>query len=251
MLIGNGRLTHKVPLTLLGRDWNAQTQEGAWVGYTWADSFGANAALPDGYYTPHGWMLPRKGGTLRAGLVTASGGASADGQSGYNIEAVLTGAGGASGPLGLIVVIAAALTASGGVSSATTQALASMVATLTGSSSVSATAQGLADLGASLLGSGGAVGSNTALMQLAATIRGYGELTPEGIRDTIWGHQIDGFSADDLLKLLLSYAANETEIIPQGAGQAIVKFKDPSGIKDRITAYMTGSTRTQVDKDVS
>ena len=188
MLIGNGRLTDKVPMTFLGRDWNAQLQPGALPAVTQSENFGALAGLPSGYYQPHGWMLPRKGGNLRAGTLAGSGAVSAGTlQSGYNIAGTISGDGGISNaPLGLIVSIAAALVASGGISSAATEALAAMVADLTGSGDLAATAKGLADLGAQLAGSGAAVGGNTALMDIGAQIRGYGDLTPEGIRDAVW-----------------------------------------------------------------
>lgn len=188
MLIGNGRLTNKIPLTMLGRDWNGQIMPGTLPAVTQSANFGSKAALPSGYYQPHGWMLPRKGGNLRAGQLAGAGTVSAGTlQSGYNIGAALAGDGGiTSAPLGLIVSIAAAIVASGGISSATTKALASMVASLTGTGNAAATAQGLADLGATLAGQGTATGGNTALMDIAAQIRGYGDLTPEGIRDAVW-----------------------------------------------------------------
>lgn len=66
MLIGNGMLIDKVPLTRLGMHWNTQLQPGALPASTSSDNFGANAAMPDGYYTPQGWMLPRKAGAMAA-----------------------------------------------------------------------------------------------------------------------------------------------------------------------------------------
>lgn len=147
--------------------------------------------VPSGYRHPAAWMMPQKPGLLAArNTAIGSGGvSSATMQSGYNIDATITGSGGVDSTstfLGLIVSLAATLTASGGISSASANALATMVAELTGSGSVSATAAGLAELGATLTGSGGAVGNNTALMDITANIRGYGDLTPEGIRDTVW-----------------------------------------------------------------
>lgn len=187
MLIGNGMLIDKVPLTRLGMHWNCQLQPGALPACTSTENFGANQALPDGYYQPHGWMLPRKAGNLRAGTITGSGDASATAQSGYNIDADMTGSGGiTNAPLGLIVSIAAALIGSGTISNAAANALASMVASITGSGNVTATARGLASLAAALTGSGNVNANNTALMSIAASIRGYGDLTPEGIRDSVW-----------------------------------------------------------------
>jgi len=133
-------------------------------------------------------MLPRKGGNLRAGLITGGSSVTGSMQSGYNIAATITGEGGIPNTvaIGLIVSIAATLEASGGISSAATEALASMIAEISGSGDVSAIAAGLADMSADLAGSGAVNANNTALMDIASTIRGYGELTPEGIRDTVW-----------------------------------------------------------------
>lgn len=209
MLIGNGRLIDKVPMTFLGRDWNAQLQPGALAASTQSNNFGALAGMPDGYYTPHGWMLPRKAGALRAGTVSGAGGiSSATGQSGYNIAAALTGTGGITGSAGLIVSIAATLIASGGISSAQVDALASMVATITGSGDVTATAAGLADLGAVLTGSGTVNASNTALMDIVATIRGYGDLTPEGLRDAVWDASLANYPTAGSAGLALATASS-------------------------------------------
>lgn len=152
--------------------------------------------LPSGERHPVAWMMPQKSGALAArNTVVGIGAASATGQSGYNIEGTITGAGDIpnSVSIGLIVSIAAALTASGGISSAETEALAAMVAELTGAGSVDATAAGLAELGAVLAGAGLVTANNTALMSIAATIRGYSDLTPEGIRDTVWTALLDQY----------------------------------------------------------
>ena len=188
MLIGNGRLTDKVPMSFLGGDWNAQITPGTLPAVTSSVNFGANASLPSGYYMPHCWMLPRKAGNILANTISGDGGVSSGTmQSGYNIAGNVSGAGGVtSAPLGLIVSVAAALIASGGISAASANALTSMVASLTGSGSVSATASGLASLGSVLTGSGALTANNTALMDIVANIRGYGDLTPEGIRDSVW-----------------------------------------------------------------
>lgn len=66
MLIGNGRLIDKIPMSYLGRDGLNNLQPGVAVGSTWAESFGPLAALPDGYYAPQGWMLPRIAGRIAA-----------------------------------------------------------------------------------------------------------------------------------------------------------------------------------------
>ncbi len=260
MLIGNGRLTDKIPLTLLGRDWNTQLQPGRLPGCTSSDNFGSLAALPSGYYNPHGWMLPRKGGNLRAGLLTGGGGATATGQSGYNIDASISGSGDIPNTvsIGLIVSIIASIAGSGGVSAGTLEALASMAATITGSSSVVATAAGLADLAASLYGDGAVDAGNTALMDIASTIRGYGDLTPEGIRDSVWQAVLanypdagsaglaltnagaggnpwsaiieDGMTAEEVLRVIASVLAGKVS----GAGTGTETFKGLDGTTDRV-----------------
>lgn len=167
--------------------------------------------LPSGYRHPGAWMMPQKAGAIAArNTITGAGATSSAMQSGYNIAAALTGDGGVPNTvsIGLIVSIAAALTASGGISSAATQALASLVADLTGSGSVDATAAGLATLGAALEGSSFVTANNTALMSIAAAIKGYSDLTPEGIRDNVWGAIAANFIASGTMGAKLNSAAS-------------------------------------------
>lgn len=249
MLIGNGRLIDKIPMSFLGRDGLNNLQPGIAVASTWAANFGALAAIPDGYYTPHGWLLPRKAGALRAGGISGTGGATALAQSGYNIDASIAGAGGIPGcDLGLIVSIAATLIASGGISSAQVDALASMVAIITGSGDITATGAGLADLGAALLGSGAVSATNTALMDIAATVVGYGELTPEGLRDAVWNAVLEsGYSSSDILRLI----AAATQGSATGLEDGSPVFKGLDGATDRITATYSSGTRTVTARDAT
>ena len=225
-------------------------------------------------------MLPRKAGNLiaTAGKVEGAGSLSSTAQSGYNIDATITGSGGVDSTstfLGLIVTLAATLTASGGISSASANALATMVATLTGSGSVSATAAGLAELGATLTGSGGAVGNNTALMDITANIRGYGDLTPEGIRDTVWNAILAnyptsgsagstlasaGAAGDPLLgvvegtltlrdvqRIVLSVLAGQVT----GAGTGTETFKGQAGENRVVSVVDVDGNRSSVTLDAS
>jgi hypothetical protein len=242
-------------------------------------SFDSKASIPDGCRHPVAWVMPQKSGGLSTrNSIIGIGSLSATLQSGYNLDGEITGVGGITdAPLGLIVSIAATLIASGGISSASAGALASLVAALTGSSNVSATAAGLAALGASLTGSGTAVGNNTQLMSIAATIRGYGDLTPEGIRDSVWNAFVasynaagtmgkalgdvgagsnpwdavieSGFTAREILQILAAVAAGKTDIIDLGGGNATVTFRDLADTKDRIEAAVTGSERTTLTLD--
>ena len=237
-------------------------------------SFDSRASIPDGCRHPVAWVMPQKSGGLSTrNSIIGTSSLAATSQLGYNLDGEITGVGGITdAPLGLIVSIAATLIASGGISSASAGALASLVAALTGSGSVSATAAGLADLGASLIGSGTAIGSNTQLMSLAATIRGYGDLTPEGIRDSVWNAFVvsynsvgtmgkalgdvgagsnpwdavieSGFTAKEILQILAAVAAGKTDILDLGGGNATVTFRDLADTKDRVEASVTGSERT-------
>jgi hypothetical protein len=160
-------------------------------------TYGTAVGLPLGSAHPTSWAMPSVAGAIASrNRINGAGSMTGTAQSGYNIEALVTGDGGiTNAPLGLIVSIAATLIASGGITSAQVDALASMVATITGSGDIAATAVGLADLGAALLGSGAITANNTALMDIAATIRGYGDLTPEGLRDAVWGALASQFNA--------------------------------------------------------
>lgn len=64
MLIGNGRLIDKIPMSFLGREALNCLQPGVAVGATWGENFGPLAAFPDGYYTPQAYVLPRKAGRM-------------------------------------------------------------------------------------------------------------------------------------------------------------------------------------------
>ena len=216
-LIGNLTRDSRMPLTFVGGSTlsnefvNHNQQETRPSLFAGEGGLDTKSGFPDGGRHPAVMWWPLKPGALSTrGSIVGSGNASATGQSGHNIDATLTGTGGVdtSTSIGLIVSIAAALTASGGISSASTQALASMVATLTGSGSVAATAKGLADLGAALTGSGLVNANNTALMDVAAQIRGYGDLTPEGIRDSVWSALLANYTESGSAGLALSTASS-------------------------------------------
>ena len=214
--------------------------------------------LPSGYRHPAAWSMPQKAGLLSArNTISGAGTSSASGQSGYNVGAGISGDGGITdAPLGLIISIAASLLASGGISDAQTEALASMVAALTGSGDVSAVAAGLATMGAMLSGSGAVVAGNTALMDIASTIRGYGDLTPEGIRDTVWNAILANYpnagSAGNALDTAavggIDYAALADAVWAKNTavnvGEYIVSLSGLSGVSalDHLLGIQTGGT---------
>lgn len=190
MLLGNGMMFNKIPLSTLGDRWQGMLRDERLPSMDNVEAFTKLNAVPNGYYPPHAIKLARTGGRLAARFtITGAGSLSATAQQGYNISASVSGTGGvdpAQTFLGLIISLVASISGSGGVSSASISAITNLIATITGSGSVSATAAGLADLHAALTGSGDIDGNNTALMDIAATIVSYGALTPEGIRDTVW-----------------------------------------------------------------
>jgi hypothetical protein len=115
MLIGNGMLIHKVPMTLLGLHWNNFVRDERIPASTMSDGFGARAAIPDGYYHPQSLLMPRKAGRIAArfkatGVTIGSSGAGSMGKNTSGTTGItfgLTGTGGlvssASGIAALIL----------------------------------------------------------------------------------------------------------------------------------------------------
>jgi hypothetical protein len=114
---------------------------------------------------------------------------------------------------------------------------------------------------------------------MVATAGGPTPLSPEGLAEAVWnsiaadfntagtmGEKLNGagsagnpwteviesgYSAAELLRLLVAVAAGKTDIIDLGGGLATVKFRDIADSKDRITASMTDSERTTVTRDLT
>ena len=55
----------------------------------------------------------------------------------------------------------------------------------------------------------------------------------------------------DALKLILSINVGKTNITSLGGGGATVKFRDINDTKDRVTATMANSERTNVSTDLT
>jgi hypothetical protein len=127
------------------------------------------------------------------------------------MDATLTGSGDiTSAVASLIVSMLATITGSGTISSADAKAFLNMLATITGSGTISnADLTGLGELIASLTGSGTAAGSTiTGTGALSATIRGYGDLTPEGIRDSVWNALAVSYNTAGTMGAKLNSAAS-------------------------------------------
>lgn len=207
--------------------------------------FAATTSAPDGYGIRA--MVPARvpGGMSTA--LTGSGQAGGPAILALLALATLSGSGGVTGLGGLIVNLAATIAGSGGISSAAAQAFLNLIATISGGGGVTGAATGRGALAATVSGTGGAVGSTaTGIGNIGATLRGYGDLTPEGLRDAVWGAILEsGYSAEELLRILTAVAAGKTDINTSGPNP-VVTFRGLGDTTDRVTATMTGSERTTV-----
>ena len=72
------------------------------------------------------------------------------------------------------------------------------------------------------------------------------------IIEGVWNSLIEsGFTAEEILKLLISVAIGKTSITDLGGALATVKFRNLADTKDRIVADMDESERTSIVVDVS
>jgi hypothetical protein len=76
------------------------------------------------------------------------------------------------------------------------------------------------------------------------------KLNDAGSASNPWTEVIEsGYTAEEILRILLAYAAGETTIVSTGTGTATVVFKSQDGTKSRIDADMTNSERTTITLD--
>jgi hypothetical protein len=174
--------------------------------------------------------------------------------------------------------IAASVTASGSITSADLAYLAqvAIAASLSGTISLTDGQLGaLVGLVASLVGSISISNANTlATALISADINSLTPLSPETLAASLWnvtassyntagtmGEKLNdagsasnpwteviesGYTAQEILKILLAVSAGTTTITDLGGGAATVKFKSVSGGLDRVNATMAGSERTSI-----
>jgi len=123
---------------------------------------------------------------VAAGTVPAEGTIAPDLRLTLQAIADLIGSGDAEATGGLIVQLLASLAGSGAITDADMKAFLLMVANISGSGTAAANISALAQLLSSLSGSGVAESTLTGTGAMSANILAYGELTPEGIRDSVW-----------------------------------------------------------------
>jgi len=173
--------------------------------------FADQTSMPDGNYPPVTWKMPLKAGAISArNKLIGSGTFTANGNLGYQILASLTGEGTISNALGtLIIDLIASISGSGTISNADMQAFLFALADLTGSGDItSADLEGIGELIAALEGAGIVVSTLTGNGELGASITAYGALTPEGIRDAIWGAAAASYNVTGTMGQKLNSAAS-------------------------------------------
>jgi len=173
--------------------------------------FTDQTSMPDGNYPPVTWKMPLKAGAISArNKLIGSSTFTASGNLGYQILASLSGSGTISNALGtLIIDLVASITGSGTISNADMQAFLFALADLTGSGDITdADLEGIGELIAALEGAGVLVSTLTGEGELGASITAYGALTPEGIRDAIWGAAASSYNVSGTMGAKLNSAAS-------------------------------------------
>lgn len=171
MLIGNGQLYNKVPLTLLGDRWNSFVRDEA-VSSRCVSGFGTKSALPSGYGVGRAiWPAITAGGLNSHRYCKGEATASLTMQIGRNIVGSTDGTSTASATLQLVVSMSGTIA---GTSTATGNVVASLSAVGTSSGSCTVTAT----IGAIAWAYGQADGVATAELTSYATGRLYGAVSP-------------------------------------------------------------------------
>lgn len=156
--------------------------------------------------------------------------------------------------------IAAALSASGNITNAQMGAIISMIAALSAEGHFTnigdfATANMSANISSSTPLSPESLAASL-WNSVAADYNTAGtmgeKLNDAGSASNPWTEVIEsGYTAEEILRILLAYAAGETTIVSTGTGTATVVFKSQDGTKSRIDADMTNSERTTITLDPS
>ncbi len=194
MLIGNGALGHKMlgrfqTGTSLAQDTPNFCKSGAWrnallreVGVSQFES------APLGNGAGVAWLLPnRSGGLASRNEAGGAGNFAGSGSLGTNLQTILSGQGNITSAIAALVVSAVAiLTGQGNLTGAIVGKL-EAAAAIAGAGNLQGAIGAIASMLASVSGTSGLSALQAAIGSLAANIKGYGDLTPEGLRDAVWG----------------------------------------------------------------
>ncbi len=181
--------------------------------------------------------------------------------------------------LGLTVALAAALTASGTVSAAALDSIMRLAAALGGSGTISSASLAIIIwLAANVTGNATLVAALRGTLAMSADINVTGsEITTANIGTSVWGalaalnndagtmgEQMNnagaggnpwdtviesGYTADEVMRILLAVAAGKTTVTSLGGGAATVVFRDQGDTKDRVSVDMQDSDRVAVAID--
>lgn len=283
MLIGNYNVLSKTPGRFLGGSTVADARSNFIISGAAVNRFTAFAAfssVPVGYVPPYSWLLPMRGGGMAvSNNIYGSGDVDAANLAGgLNADAALTGTGDIVGAaLALVVSAVAALSGSGALTADILGKL-EAAATLAGDGDITAALGALAGLASALTGSGALTSDIIAKAFMEADIIVTGDaLSSANVGSAVWGALSSannaagtmgeklndagsasnpwteviesGYTAEEVLRILLAVAAGKTTVTDLGGGLATVAFRDISDTKDRISASMTDSERTSVAID--
>lgn len=215
MLKQNGQISNQYPFRSFGglpatsRQQFGRQQKSWFVGEHAPDK---KSGFPDGTLHPGAWNMPQKaGGMASRNNIKGSGNTTFAITGGVNGQATLAGSGDiTSATAQLVISMVATLAGSGTVSAADLRGYLNAVATLTGAGGISAAPlAALAWAQAAISGSGSITNAQPyATGTLAATIRGYSDLTPEGVRDKVWGAISSQFNDAGTMGAKLNSAAS-------------------------------------------
>ena len=191
MLIGNGMLIDKVPLTRLGQHWNCFAGDSAMAASTLSDGLGAAAGIPSGYYAPQAFMLPRRaGGMASYCYATAAVGASGAGAMGVTMAGTATLTLSVSDEAGQLIV------SGSGVAGLVVGATGNLLAALSGSGAAAFSLSATATPGALAWGNGAASCSLTASLtpyavgHMNGSTVDAGVLTPSSVAVAVWEYAV-------------------------------------------------------------
>lgn len=221
-LIGNYSVLTKGPGRFLGGSTTSAevgvrsnwTKSGAKRGRLYVDqSTAANytRAEPAGYYPPYTYFIPQISGELgTSSRLSGAGSVTASGALGIGVEASLSGAGLLEAIGQLVVSATANLSGGGGITAADLRGFLLAAANLSGGGTLAATVRADAKIGSAVSGEGTVSTSSVvrATGALAANILAYGALTPEGIRDSIWGALAASYNTTGTMGQKLNSAAS-------------------------------------------
>lgn len=254
MLVGSGNRSSQNPLLQIGGVTSQSTDRANFTKPGMLMAFGQGeggqvdgssrrqplkAGFPNGHAPPSSWMLPMKGGGMSAYKTISGAGVlnEANLAMGRALAAELTGSGDITAAnLALIVSLSAALAGSGDLTASLRGAV-QLAATLAGEGDITAALGAIVSMSAVLAGEGDIEATLRGTASLSAEILSYGELTPEGLRDAVWGALLEsGFTAQDLLRLVAASAAGKLS----GAAGTTVTIRDVSDAHDIIVATVDG-----------